>query len=69
MHVQPHHRPDVVSMLTEQPQHLFSQGSSGNALDGAIGLIRVDRQQCRPLGDGGMVYGAQRFGRVAASGV
>ncbi len=62
--VQPHHQTDVVGVLTEQAQHVLGLGAGGDALGGEIGLIGVDRQQRRDLGDGGVVSGAQRFGGV-----
>jgi hypothetical protein len=51
-------------VLAEQPQHFLGLGAGSDALGGEIDLVRVDRQQRRHLGDGGMVSGAQRFGRV-----
>jgi hypothetical protein len=32
LRVQPHHQPDVIGVLTEQPQHLLGLGPSGDAL-------------------------------------
>jgi hypothetical protein len=45
-------------VLTEQAQDVLGLGTGGDALGGEIGLIRVDRQQRRDLGDGGAVSGA-----------
>jgi hypothetical protein len=64
LRVQPHHQPDVARVVTEQPQHILGLASGSDALGGEIGLIRVDRQQRRHLGDGGVVSGVQGFGRV-----